>query len=86
MIYGPFAIFTHDAHGDLTASPAPGVHYTTDADTFAQQEAVLGPYRIEPAHPLQSVMAGDDPDAPVLTVSLRFTDEAAADAVRALIA
>lgn len=82
---GPFQIYDRDPlTGELTATLAPGVHYKTDPTTFATFSALLTPYRVEPT-PLQNVWAGDDPAAPVLTVPLRFPDQATADAVSAQI-
>ena len=56
----------------------PGVFYITDPATFARAAEALTPYRVEPALPLQGVLAGDDPAAPFATVTLRFPDAAAA--------
>lgn len=82
---GPFAVFALDATGAETADLAPGVHYkTTTADLAAN--SALQPYVVTPSHPLQSVWAGDQPETPTWTVSLRFPDQATADAVLARLA
>ena len=91
QLYGPFTILTHNPDGSLGTTdaqgqwvpnaPAPGVHYTTDAASFAAAETVLGPYRAVHAWPLQNVLAGDDPAKPTMTVPLVFPDQATADAV-----
>lgn len=77
---GPFPVYLRGADGELTADPAPGVHYKTDLPALADYAEQLAPYVVTPAQ-LQSVWAGDDPAAPVMTVSLRFPDDATAQTV-----
>lgn len=79
---GPFTVFSVAADGELTDQLAAGVHYKTDTVTLAAHPE-LGPYVVLPSHPLQSVWAGDVPEAPQWTVSLRFPDQKTADAILA---
>lgn len=79
---GPIPVMLRDANGDLTDTPAPGVHYNADPATFAANELLLEPFLVSPTR-LQRVWAGDDPDAYTMTVPLKFADQAEADAVAA---
>lgn len=55
-------------------------NHTTDLATFMENEAILGPYRVYPVHPLQYVMAGDDPaDGYQNTVALCFPTQFSVD-------
>jgi len=62
--------------------PLAGWHVnTTPAGLVATLD--LSAYVVTPGH-LRRVWAGDDPVSPSITVALRFTDEADADAVLGL--
>ena len=54
----------------------PGFHVNVTSDLMAERPE-LEAFRVEPS-PLRRVWAGDDPVNPVVTVPLRFTDEAEA--------
>lgn len=84
-LYGPFRVRSYI--GDtLSDQVEDGFHYTTDMATFLENEAVLGPYRVFPTHPLQYVMAGDDPsDGYQNTVALRFPTQISVDDLGATI-
>lgn len=75
---GPFPVFVVAPDGTLTTELATGVHYKSDSVVTA-----LEPYVVVPSQPLQSVWAGDTPEAPQWTVSLRFPNQATADTVLA---
>lgn len=77
---GPFPVLARGADGELTADLSPGVHHKTDLDTLSQHAEALAPYTVTPAA-LQSVWAGDDPEKPAWTISLRFPDDATAQRV-----
>lgn len=85
QLYGPFCVreYVEDV---LTDHPAAGLHYTTDAATFAENEAVLNPYRVYPSHPLQFIMAGDGLNGTYdNTVPLCFPDQESVDNLGATI-
>lgn len=71
----------YDQPADPEAAPIelPGWHVNVTHDVLAEHSQLL-PYTVEPS-PLRRVWAGDDPAAPVLTVPLRFEDEASANEV-----
>lgn len=85
-LYGPFSVMAYNADGSLSALPAAGVHHTADTPTWAANTALLAPYRVQPAHPLQFVMAGDDPVNPVNSFAIVFPDQATATRIIAQLA
>ena len=64
-----------DPEGDPVLLP--GWHVNVTADYYAEHPE-LAPFVVEPS-PLRRVWAGDDPDNPVVTVPLRFADQAEAE-------
>lgn len=64
-----------DPEGEPTLLP--GFHVNVTADYFSDHPE-LAPFVVEPS-PLRRVWAGDDPDNPVVTVPLRFADQAEAE-------
>lgn len=84
-LYGPFQVRTYVGE-TLSDQPATGFHYTTDLATFIENQDVLGPFRVYPNHPLQYVMAGDDPVTGYPnTVALCFPDLVSVDQLGATI-
>lgn len=71
LLFGPA-----DAAGEVEALP--GWHVNLTVEGMAARPD-LAPWRVTPERLLR-VWAGDDPDAPVATVPLRFADAAEADA------
>ena len=57
--------------------PLPGWHVNTTSDGLITRPD-LAPFVVAPSR-LRQVWAGDDPEAPDVTVALRFTDEAEAN-------
>lgn len=86
MLYGPFTVMSYSPAGELTDTPAAGVHYTADTGYLQTNSAVLSAYVVRPVHPLQFVLAGDDPANPQWTVALVFPDQSVADGVLAALA
>lgn len=86
-----------DLHGPLPvrkyANPWPdvpelasGVHYTAERETYEANEALLSPYYVTPANPLQFVMLGDsEENGYPNTFPIRFPDQATADSVIATV-
>lgn len=70
-----------DADGQPTGAVQPGYRLNTTHPIFDAVPAIA-PYRVTPAHMLD-VWAGDDPNAPTITVALLFPDQATAQAVLA---
>lgn len=85
-LYGPFPVMAYNADGSLSTSPAAGIHYTADAPTYAAHSALLTPYRVLPVHPLQFVMAGDDPANPTNSFAIVFPDQTTATSTMAQLA
>lgn len=78
MIDGPIPVMKRDPlTGELTDVPAPGVHYNVTEALMAERPE-LEAYRVTPS-PLQRVWAGDPPEAPQVTVPLRFASETEAN-------
>lgn len=74
-LFGPLPVRVY-VEGLLTEQLAEGLHFTTDAQTYAENEEVLSPFRVYPNKPLQFVIAGDSHDLGyVNTIPLRFADE-----------
>ncbi|MFC0633308.1 hypothetical protein [Brevundimonas balnearis] len=69
-----------EAAGDdeAEAVPLPGWHVNITTEGLAARPD-LAPFVVTPTT-LRRVWAGDDPAAPVVTVALRFADQAAAEA------
>ncbi|URI15917.1 hypothetical protein [Brevundimonas albigilva] len=61
-----------DPEGEPTLLPGFHVNVTTD---YLAEHPELAAFVVEPS-PLRRVWAGDDPDNPIVTVPLRFDDEA----------
>jgi hypothetical protein len=70
-------LFDPPAVEDGEPALLPGWHVNTTPEGLAAREE-LAPFVITPGR-LRRVWAGDDPTAPVLTIALRFVDEAGAD-------
>jgi len=66
----------HPTDPEAPATLLPGWHVNVTADYFSDHPE-LAPFVVEPS-PLRRVWAGDDPANPVVTVPLRFNDEAQA--------
>lgn len=66
----------YDEAGETIVAPAPlaGWHVNTTPEHMAAHPE-LDPFVITPTV-LRRVWAGDDPEAPVMTVALQFADEA----------
>ena len=72
-IIGPL----YEPHPTDTEAPAtllPGWHVNVTADYFSDHPE-LAPFVVEPS-PMRRVWAGDDHNNPIVTVPLRFDDEA----------
>ena len=74
---GPIPCFERDADGNLTDTPATGIHYNTTQETLAELPG-LDAYVISPAR-LQRVWAGDDPENYTLTIPVIFPNQKTAD-------
>jgi hypothetical protein len=87
LIDGPFVVPDTTAQptlvadgmgGQLATYPSrPGVWYLTDAATLAANIAALSPY-VSAARPLPRVWAGDNAQAPAVTVLLNFPNASSA--------
>lgn len=74
---GPIPCFLRDEDGNLTNTPAKGIHYNTTQETVNELPG-LEVYVVAPTQ-LQRVWAGDDPENYTMTVPVIFPNQKTAD-------